>query len=346
MQTLRDDVDAGPWNGRQLWSLSQPNLWRRLPFAAADFIGENPVMLEEPRADGGSVLWLGGSEGLVRAELPEAFLPERKFGAVISGVRDADGTMQPLLSIEPLMLSAGSTLTFRLATDRLDDRRMVFQTQLDGRDAEWTPFDSQAQLTISALSPGHYVLRVRARDSNGRISQPASFAFRVLPEWWRTWWSLCIYAICLAAGVALLVRWRGRRLQSRNEELEQLVVIRTAELRAAKLVAEAASQAKSTFLAHMSHELRTPLNAILGFSQILWRAPDLSPEQRRRLAAIGRSGDHLLQMINEILDLSKIEAGRLTLAPIRSELTAARPRRNIRRSSGRSRAQVHSRHRR
>lgn len=320
MQTLRDDVDAGPWNGRQFWAISHPGTWRPLPFAAADVIGENPVMLEEPRADGGSVLWLGGSEGLIRADLPEAFLPERKFGAVISAVRNADGTTQPLLSAEPLVLSGGSTLTFRLATDRLDDRRMVFQTHLDGRDAAWSPFDSQAHLTLSALSPGRYVLRVRARDSNGRISQTASFAFHVLPEWWRTWWSLCLYGIGAVGGVALLVRWRGRRLRRRNEELEQLVALRTAELREAKLVAEAASQAKSTFLAHMSHELRTPLNAILGFSQILWRAPDLSPEQRRRLAAIGRSGDHLLQMINEILDLSKIEAGRLMLAPIRSEL--------------------------
>jgi signal transduction histidine kinase len=300
--------------------LSQPNGWRPLPFAAVDFIGENPVMFEEPRADGGSVLWLGGSEGLVRADLPEAFLPERKFGTVISAVRTADGTTQPLLSAEPLTLPAGSTLTFRLATDRLDDRRMVFQTELDGRDAEWSQFDSPANLTLSNLTSGSYVLRVRARDSNGRISQPASFAFRVLPEWWRTWWSLCFYAICAIGGVALLVRWRGRRLQRRNEELEQLVAIRTAELREAKLVAETASQAKSTFLAHMSHELRTPLNAILGFSQVLWLAPDVSSEQRRRLAAIGRSGDHLLQMINEILDLSKIEAGRLTLAPIRSEL--------------------------
>ncbi|MDM8554281.1 transporter substrate-binding domain-containing protein [Desulfococcaceae bacterium HSG7] len=85
------------------------------------------------------------------------------------------------------------------------------------------------------------------------------------------------------------------------------------ELEKAKQAAEAANQAKSAFLANMSHELRTPLNAILGFAQLLGHATNLNSEQQDHLSTIHRSGDHLLALINQVLDLSKIEAGRAEL---------------------------------
>ncbi|NJL84548.1 MAG: response regulator [Chloroflexaceae bacterium] len=86
-------------------------------------------------------------------------------------------------------------------------------------------------------------------------------------------------------------------------------------LRQAKEIADAANRAKSEFLASMSHELRTPLNAILGFSQVMNRDAGLSGDQQQYLNIINRSGEHLLSLINDILEMSKIEAGRTTFNP-------------------------------
>ncbi|HEY9736480.1 MAG TPA: MHYT domain-containing protein, partial [Trichocoleus sp.] len=89
----------------------------------------------------------------------------------------------------------------------------------------------------------------------------------------------------------------------------------TLELLQAKDAADAASRAKSEFLANMSHELRTPLNAILGFTQLMQRHRSLSPEHHRYVEIINHSGEHLLGLINDVLEMSKIEAGRVTLRP-------------------------------
>ncbi|MCC7376698.1 MAG: CHASE domain-containing protein [Verrucomicrobiales bacterium] len=115
-------------------------------------------------------------------------------------------------------------------------------------------------------------------------------------------------AFTVLTAISVATDWRrAREIAATNAALEEEVVIR----QRAEAAAAAANSAKSDFLASMSHEIRTPLNAILGYAQLLRRDLRLPPEQRDAIAAISGSGQHLLGLINEILDLSKIEAGRM-----------------------------------
>jgi predicted ATPase/signal transduction histidine kinase/CheY-like chemotaxis protein len=109
------------------------------------------------------------------------------------------------------------------------------------------------------------------------------------------------------------VKRQADALQSANASLEHQVEERTSELRAAKNAADLANRAKTNFLSSMSHELRTPLNGILGYAQVLEQMAELPPKARDGVDIIKKSGNHLLSLINDVLDLAKIEAGRMTL---------------------------------
>lgn len=104
-------------------------------------------------------------------------------------------------------------------------------------------------------------------------------------------------------------------LEKTNEELEQRVSVRTAELMSAKVAADTANRAKSEFLANMSHELRTPLNGVLGYAQILQRDKSATVKLHDGLGIIYQCASHLLMLINDVLDISKIEAQKLELYP-------------------------------
>ncbi|MEM8934223.1 MAG: ATP-binding protein, partial [Acidobacteriota bacterium] len=211
------------------------------------------------------------------------------------------------------------------------------------------PFDDdwietpRRRATYTNLDAGDYVFTVRATNADGNTStEGLSIQVKVAAAPWNTWWARTAYLLFTLALLYLGVRWRLAGLERRSTELEALVATRTIELsdtveqlraseaeavearrRALRSLeealqerrrAQAASQAKSQFLSSMSHELRTPLNAVLGFAQLMERDTDLAPGHRESLHTILRSGEHLLGLINDVLSLSKIEAGKLLLS--------------------------------
>ncbi len=192
-----------------------------------------------------------------------------------------------------------------------------YRYMLEGFEQEWNEVGSDRRfVTYTALPPGQYTFRVQGSNDDGIWSeQQAALGISVTPPWWATWW-FRLLAVVVLLGTALAgYTWRTHAITQRNRFLEAQVQERTQQLLVAKEQAEAVSHAKSEFLANMSHELRTPLNGILGYAQILQRSSPLSILQRDGLQTIYQSGKHLLTLINDVLDLAKIEARRLELAP-------------------------------
>ncbi len=229
--------------------------------------------------------------------------------------------------------------------------RVRFRYRIEGYDKSWIDSGTKRLATYTNLPAGQYRFLLESSRDGMRWRQ-AELPFELLPHFYETRWFLALVGLAV---VALLLGAHNMRLhfsRERARELQMLVEIRTREiseekertelaLRAAEaakveaeaarreaerhekmvedalLQAESASRAKSIFLANTSHELRTPLNAIIGFSGILIEntAQRLEARHVRFLQNILSSGEYLLGHINNILDLSKIEAGRSDLQP-------------------------------
>ena len=195
-----------------------------------------------------------------------------------------------------------------------------YRTQLDGYEEAASEWTTEFRREFNSLPPGSYTFSVWGRDAFGNVSGPVDLPFTVMSPPWLTWWAILFYVLATLALVYIGVRWRLRTLAQRNVLLERAIAQRTVELahtvdelRISQQLAQKANHAKSVFLANMSHELRTPLNAVLGFAQLLDRTGSLGPPERHKVAIIRRSGEHLLGLINDVLSLAKIEAGRLEL---------------------------------
>lgn len=187
----------------------------------------------------------------------------------------------------------------------------LFRYKLTGLDHDWIYNGNQATATYTNLPPGTYTFVVNASNTSG-IWSPHTHQIRVIiqPAPWATWWAYTGYALLLAGAIFLFVRVRINRirLQSRMELQEK----ESAQLKNL-------DEIKSRFFANITHEFRTPLTLILTpLEQLLGEIKN--PQHHHRLALVYRNASQLLRLINELLDLAKLETGSLTFTPTQGDL--------------------------
>src|SRR5258708_6862374 len=320
--------NAGPETGFEVGRLYSTGRYEALSHAVSYPLGViNSVWDENVESE--PVAWIAGDYGLMRVLLDRPAFSKRKFELYPSQIVTADGKPIPIADGKELTLKyADRDFQIRFGTDHFSvDTELYYQATLEGKVAHRSPAVTAPVWRSGALNEGHYLLSVEAKDSNGVESNALRLAFIIEPPWYRTFWMEIVWGVLAILIVYLFIRWRTWQMTLQQRQLVQTVDLRTRELRlneielreakdAAELErgrAETANRAKTAFLANMSHELRTPLNSILGYAQMLLRRRERGDDGGAKLRTILASGEHLLEMINEVLDLSRVESGNVSV---------------------------------
>jgi len=285
-------------------------------------------------------LWFATDHGVTRY-LPDRIAPKVRLISVRTDKVYTEFKRIPPITTGNRVTIKYSAVDFVTIPEKRQYRVKIGQSASEQM-SQWTQPTKEATFDWTPDEPGDYTFAVQAIDRDLNYSEPASLTLNVVPPWYLNGW------IAFPSGggiIALLIgfivfgsryyiqrcesqRLREQMLQQEREARETLEAQNiqlqeakeTAEV--AREEAETANQAKSIFLANMSHEIRTPMNAVLGYAQILQRDHELLQRQRDAVDTIENSGNHLLALINDVLDISKIEAGRLELQETDFDLKA------------------------
>jgi signal transduction histidine kinase/ligand-binding sensor domain-containing protein/CheY-like chemotaxis protein/HPt (histidine-containing phosphotransfer) domain-containing protein len=195
--------------------------------------------------------------------------------------------------------------------------------RIAGLTDQWIDLGSQRRITLTNLDAGEHVLEVRAANSDSVWSQtPLRLRIHRAPAPWQSPWAYTLYALALLGAIVWRLRMQRIKFQKMveaRERLEAEVALRTRELVESNRQLAEAARAKSNFLDRMSHELRTPMNGVVGMTELLARTP-LSPAQARLTQTIRASSQVLMQIVNDLLDLSRIQAGKVALEALPLDL--------------------------
>jgi len=302
----------------RLWIFSQAGLWRLDPgadklrrYGRQGGLASNEFYAGPALAGHGRAWYVPTDDGVI-GFLPD--YPERQgkpspMAVVDLSVRNARGTRTLHAPPDGAIRLGWKDREFQVTVRELsyvDPRANHYQFRLVGLDPGWVDTGHRGDREFIGLPAGHYTLEVKAAGADGVWSHLAvPLRIHVQSPPWLRWWAWLLYVALAALLVWLgLLAWR-RRLAQRHR-----VVM--AEQR--RSLAEQASAAKSQFLATLSHEIRTPMTGVMGMAELLLSTPQ-DTRQREYTEAMQRSGGLLLKLVNDALDLARIEAGKLELEP-------------------------------
>ncbi len=301
------------------------------PFRAIkDFPIWNTLIDEKSTLDK-TVAWFNGIEGIIRYEGNPVTNKIKAYNSLIRKiVMNEDSLLYSggNISIEPFDIYQGNgNLTINFAATIYSNTSSIrYQTMLEGLDNKWSAPSPLSKKSFFNLPIGKYTFKVKAIDIHLQESNIATFSFSVLPNWWQKWWMNLLYLLIIGLILYGIIKFGIRRstqqLEARQKELEVIVSQRTAQIEKDKSLIEQQAEElkeldkiKSRFFANISHELRTPLTLILGPLSYILESPEEwnKTQVQQQLLVMQRNGKNLLQLIEEILDLSKIEANKLEL---------------------------------
>jgi signal transduction histidine kinase/ligand-binding sensor domain-containing protein/CheY-like chemotaxis protein len=214
-----------------------------------------------------------------------------------------------------------SVFTFAFAAlNYTQPEKNEYAYKLEGFDKDWNYVGARRTATYTNLDARDYIFRVKASNNDGIWNeQGVSIIIHILPPWWKTLWFRIAVGLGIV-GLGISFYWlRIRAIENQNRKLEKLVGMRTKELQIANLEIQKSNEelvlmekSKENMLSVMSHEIRTPLNSMIGLTHVLKRRSP-RPDQIEIIDTLKTSGDHLLHLVNDVLDYNKIQARKLDL---------------------------------
>ncbi|UCH97137.1 MAG: response regulator, partial [Candidatus Aminicenantes bacterium] len=282
---------------------------------------------------GNNITWFASHKGLIRFD---SRLKKENHGEYCTVIRKVlvNGTPQFYNKLEesdqqavPVIAFKDRNLRFEFAAPFFqDETRITYSFILSGYENHWTDELKETFKEYTNLDAGVYTFRVKGKNVYGDFGREACFTFRIQTPWYRSWWAFLSYVLLFFLTLFLTVKWRSNKLKQEKKRLEQEVRERTKEInmknqqlqKQTRLLIEQAEQlkeldhAKSRFFANISHEFRTPLTLIIGpLEQIL--SGQVPGPLRNKLNLMQQNSHRLLILINRLLDLSRIDSGKMKL---------------------------------
>ncbi len=198
-------------------------------------------------------------------------------------------------------------LTFRFsAIDWSSPQDLTYQFKLEGLDYDWSSPTSEGKADYRNISPGHYTLQVRAQGQAQRSSLPLNYSFSISPPWWKAWWAYLFYVLAFCALAFGIWQYEWKRRSIAAEAIKQADI----------------NNFMVNFYTNITHEFRTPLTVILGMADTLRVKLNKTgdPNLNSSVEMIERNGKKLLNLVNDMLDLAKLEEGTMKLKLVQSDI--------------------------